>query len=228
MFKLRSKDLLDLGSSMISPTFTITQIVINVLMALLCGLIIYWIYKKTFSGVLFSRNMGITMVMVSVVTSLIVMVITGNLALSLGMIGALSIVRFRTPIKDPKDTGYLFWSVATGIICGVSAYQLAVVSVIFIGFCLWVLSKRFSWQAPYLLVVHSKHPDGKAFTAILKKHCSRFQERSASMSAEHSESVYEILLKKDVGQELLRDLQAVRGVEKTVMVSYEGDLDEPR
>ena len=228
MFNLRMKDLFDLGSSMIAPQFTIAAIVVNVLAALFCGLFIYGVYKVTFSGVLFSKNMGITMIIIPVITSLIVMTISGNLALSLGMIGALSIIRFRTPVKDPRDTAFLFWAIAEGIICGVSAYPLAFISVTFVGLCLWILSKRLRWKSPFLLIVHAKRLEASAVAEILKRHCWRFQERSTTVTDEGSEMVYEVVLKSGVSQELLQSLKALRGVEKTVLVSYEGDLDEPR
>ncbi len=227
MFNLRLKDLIDLDALAIGSQYPLSFVMINVLASLLCGLIIYGVYKKTYTGVLFSRNLGITMVIVSVVTSLIVMAISGNLALSLGMIGALSIIRFRTPIKDPKDTAFLFWSVTEGIVCGISAYKLALASVLFVGLCLWMLSKRIGWKSPYLLVIHSKHHSPKEFSELLKKYCSRFKERSATLSEDRAEIVYEVIL-KTLSHDLLKDIRAVRGVEKTIMVSYEGDLDEPR
>ncbi len=227
MFNLKLKDLIDLNASSIGANYSLSFILTNVLIALFCGLVIYAIYKRTYSGALFSKNLGITMIIVSVITSLIVMAISGNLALSLGMIGALSIIRFRTPVKDPKDLAFLFWSVTEGIICGVGAYQLALVSVVFIGICLWILSKKIVLKTPYLLVIHSTKDHAADLVKILEKHCSKFNQRSSSIAHNEYELVYEVSM-KGVSQDLLKDIQKLGGIEKSVMVSYEGDLDEPR
>ena len=227
MFNLKLKDIADMNATSIGSNYSLAFIMTNVLVALLCGIIIYAIYKRTYSGALFSKNLGIAMVIVSVITSLIVMAISGNLALSLGMIGALSIIRFRTPVKDPKDLAFLFWSVTEGIICGVAAYQLALVSVLFIGLCIWVLSKKIVLKTPYLLVVHATKDQAPELDKILGRHCSKFNQRSSSVSHKQFEFVYEVSL-KGISQELLREIHDLSGVEKSVMVSYEGDLDEPR
>ena len=229
MFNLRFKDIFDtINTANVASNYTLSQIVVNVLVALLCAIIIYNVYKLTFAGVLFSKHMGVTMIIVSVITSLIVMAISGNLALSLGMIGALSIVRFRTPVKDPRDLAFLFWSVTNGIICGISAYKMAFVSVLIVGVCLYFLSKRITWSAPHLLVLKMNEPDEKSLKHVLDEHCAKLKERSSSITKKETEVVYEVRLKDSDTSQFLKKIKTVKGVDQAVIVSYEGELDEAR
>lgn len=228
MFNLRFKDIFDLSGSTMTPAYSASHIILNVLVALFCGLFIYGVYKKTHSGVLFSRNLGVTLVIVSVITSLIVMAISGNIALSLGMIGALSIIRFRTPIKDPRDLAFLFWSVTSGVICGIAAYKLALISAVFVGVCLWALSLKMGWSSPYLLVLHLTGSEDKDITRILKENCTRHKERSSTFSDQKTEIIYEVVLRKITSLDLLKKIKKLSHVTKAVMVSYEGELDETR
>ena len=229
MFNLRFKDIFDvINATNIGSNYTLSQIVANVLVALLCAIVIYNVYKITFAGVLFSKHMGVTMIIVSVVTSLIVRAISGNLALSLGMIGALSIVRFRTPVKDPRDLAFLFWSVTNGVICGISAYKMAFVSVLIVGVCLYFLSKRITWSAPHLLVLRMNEPDEKNLKQVLAEYCAKFKERSSTVTKREIEIVYEVRLKNSGTSSFLKKIKAVDGVDQVVIVSYEGELDEAR
>ena len=229
MFSLRFKDIFEaIQNSNVGPAYSTSHIIINILVTLFCALVVYNVYKMTYAGVLFSKHMGGTLIIVSVVTSLIVMVISGNLALSLGMVGALSIVRFRTPVKDPRDLAFLFWSVTNGIICGVSAYKMAIFSVLFVSVCMVFLSKRITWASPYLLVLKLSEWDEKSIARVLHENCARFKERSTTLAKKESEVVYELRLKNISTSQFLKKMKAVDGVEQVVMVSYEGELDEAR
>ena len=229
MFNLRLKNLFDMSTLDLAGDYTFSQIIINVIAALFCGLLIYAVYRKTYTGVLFSRNFGVTTVIVTMITSLIVMAIHGNLTLSLGMIGALSIVRFRAPIKDPKDLAFLFWAITTGIICGISAYKLALVSVVMVSVVLFILSKRIGLSTPYLLVLEmGRHIDKKKVDETLQAGCSRFKERSITVTADKTEIVYEILLRKVTSADLIDHIKVIPGISQAVMVSYDGELNEGR
>jgi len=228
MFRLRFQDLVDVASANLAGGHTTAEIVLNILTALFCGLFIYYVYKRTYSGVLYSKNIGVTMVIVTMITSVIVMAIHGNLALSLGMVGALSIVRFRTPIKDPKDLAFLFWAISSGVICGISAYKLVIVSAVFIGLCLFVLSKYVGWSYPYLLVIKINRPILKEIHQVLKDSCERIRERSSTIAQDKMEVVFEVVLKRISSIDLLNKVNQIQGIEKAVMVSYDGELDETR
>ena len=126
----------DLSGNALSPL----SVVITILLACAVGVFVFFIYKKTFSGVLYSRNFGISLIMVTMVTALIITIISSNLTLSLGMVGALSIVRFRTAVKDAMDTMYMFWGIAAGIALGARFYVVAVVGSLIIGLIMVVVS----------------------------------------------------------------------------------------
>ncbi|NVM05318.1 MAG: DUF4956 domain-containing protein [Candidatus Helarchaeota archaeon] len=131
----------------------IETIILNLTVAFFSAIMIYIIYKKTYSGVLYSKNFNVTLMMCAMITCTVVMVVSGSIALSLGLVGALSIVRFRTAVKEPKDTAFMFWTITTGIICGVSAYYLAIVSVLLIGLITAIISRTTRFDTPYLLIL---------------------------------------------------------------------------
>ena len=142
-----------------SDLFTITmnpvQVILTLIVGLLMGLYVWFIYKKTFSGVMYSRTYGMTLVMMTIVTALMLMLINNSLTLSLGMVGALSIVRFRTAVKDPLDTAYMFWSLTMGILLGAELYTIALVVVAGISIAMLALA-FFRLRTPntFLLVTH--------------------------------------------------------------------------
>src|SRR3989338_520851 len=121
----------DLGT--IGTPLTPGDIIISLVFSFATGLFIFYVYKKTFSGVLYSKNFNIALIMSTMVASLVMMAIGGKLALSLGMVGALSIIRFRTPVKDSKDMTFLFWAITAGIVNGVRFYKMSIISSIMIG-----------------------------------------------------------------------------------------------
>ena len=129
----------------------VVRILLTLALAFLLGMFIFTIYRKTFSGVMYSKNFGVSLVMLSMVTSFIILPITSNLTLSLGMVGALSIVRFRTAVKDPIDTVYMFWSIAVGISLGAKFFLPAILASVIIGFLMLILSgMKFRNTMPYL------------------------------------------------------------------------------
>ena len=129
-------------------TISILDMVIAMVLAFLLGLFIFFIYKKSYSGVMYSASFGVTLIALSLITTLLIMTVVSNIVLSLGMVGALSIVRFRTAIKEPMDIAFLFWAIAVGIVLAAGLIPLAVFGSIFIGWC-WLLSpKRRRWIPP--------------------------------------------------------------------------------
>ena len=131
------------------------EMVIALASGLFVGLIIAFVYRKTYRGVLFSPSFATTLIMLSMITTHVVMCIGSNIALSMGMVGALSIVRFRTAVKDPMDTAYMFWALTMGILLGAGLYLVALVVVAGIGLTMLVLSfVRMKSPNTYLLVVH--------------------------------------------------------------------------
>jgi uncharacterized membrane protein YhiD involved in acid resistance len=210
----------------INQSLNIWMILINLVVAFILAMFIYFIYKITFSGVLYSKSFNITLVLVSLVTAAAVIVISSNIVLALGMVGALSIVRFRMAVKDPKDVGFLFWAITNGIICGIAAYNLAVISAIFIGLVIFILSKKIRFTEPYLLIIDSKEPDIQAVEDILKKHTMLYKIRSKIIEKNKNQLIIEIKIKKDKIQNLFKVIKELKDLNFVKLVSYEGDLEE--
>ena len=134
--------------------FSITDILIGMLFTFVIGLFIFVIYKKTFTGVMYSTGFAMTLVGLSLVTTLVIMAVTSNVVLSLGMVGALSIVRFRAAIKEPMEIVYLFWAIAIGIVIGAGMIPLAVIGSVIIGVILLVFANRNLYDNAYILILN--------------------------------------------------------------------------
>jgi uncharacterized membrane protein YhiD involved in acid resistance len=210
----------------INKDLNIWMILINLAVAFALVMFIYFIYKITFSGVLYSKNFNITLVLVSMVTTAAVIVISSNIVLALGMVGALSIVRFRMAVKDPKDVGFLFWAITNGIICGISAYSLAVISVLLIGLIVFLLSKRIRIHEPYLLIFKTRETDTEKIEKILKENTLLYKLRSKIIEDNETQVIVEIKVRKDKIAGLLSKIKDIKEVTYSKMVSYEGDLEE--
>lgn len=210
----------------INQNINIWLILINLTVAFILSLFIYFIYKITFSGVLYSKNFNINLILTSLVTTSAVIVISSNIVLALGMVGALSIVRFRTAVKDPKDVGFLFWSITNGIICGISAYNLAVISVLIIGLVIFVFSKKIRITEPYLLIIDLKEIGLEKIEDLLKKYTMLYKIRSKIIDDEKSQIIIELKIKKDNIATFLSQIKSIKEIISLKLVSYEGDLEE--
>jgi uncharacterized membrane protein YhiD involved in acid resistance len=226
MAKLSFSDLFATSNMSQGATLTVGDIIQGLLVTFLIAMFVYYIYKKTFTGVLYSKSFNVTLVAISMITAVIMMAISGNLALSLGMVGALSIVRFRTAIKDPKDIAFLFWAISLGIINGVAFYKLSIIASLFIGLVLVVLSKKIVIDNPYLLVLQHDNLDENIMNTILNKTCKKSYLRSKMATDSGNETTIEIKVKKNMEQPMMKALKNVPGVKKVMMFSYTGDLTE--
>ncbi|OXM86712.1 DUF4956 domain-containing protein [Paenibacillus rigui] len=190
------------------------------LIAILIGLFIYYVYKKTFRGVVYSHSYNITFVLMTMMTTLIIMTISSNVVLSLGMVGALSIVRFRTAIKDPIDIVFMFWSITAGIATGAGMYPIAIVGSLVMGATVYLLSKKTTKDSAYLLVIHytEEANDG------VKYHINKLHGvlKSKTVRKERIEVTVEIKLKND-NTVFVNEISALAGVNDVVLVSYNGD-----
>ncbi|WP_062515608.1 DUF4956 domain-containing protein [Halobacillus sp. KGW1] len=202
---------------------SLLQIGITMLLSFLVGMFIYTLYKRIFSGVLYSKNFNITLVGLAMITSLVIMAIGSNLILSLGMVGALSIVRFRTPIKDPTDLIFLFWSLASGIIIGAGFYALAILGSIIIGLVLFFFMKKSTFETPYLFIVHfNGEKIEQEIYDQMKKTVSRYDVKQKSVTADETEITFEVRLKgKESG--FVNTITNIDGVGNAVLLSYNGD-----
>lgn len=133
---------------------SILDMVIALALSFLLGLFLFFVYKKSYSGVMYSASFGVTLIAMAMITTVLIMTVVSNVVLSLGMVGALSIVRFRTAIKEPMDIAFLFWSIAVGIVLAAGLIPLAVFGSLLIGCVLLVFSSKKSADIPYILVIH--------------------------------------------------------------------------
>ena len=205
-----------------SAGLTIADIATSLLFTFVISLLIFWLYKKSFRGVLYTHSFNVSLVMVSLVTALVIMTISTNLILSLGMVGALSIVRFRTAVKDPLDIVFMFWAIAVGIANGAMQFELAIVGSFFIAIVVVILSNIKLQNHPYLLVMHYKNIDEKEILIQLNKIIKSYKLKSKTVSNELVELTLEVRVKKH-NIDFVDEISQINNVKDLGLVSYEGD-----
>jgi len=201
-------------------TVSYFDVIIGLFIAFAIGMFIYFIYRKTFRGVVYSYNYNVSFVLMTMITTLIIMTISTNIVLSLGMVGALSIVRFRTAVKDPLDIVYMFWAISAGIATGAKIYPLAIGGSIIIGLIVVWLSKRKIKEEAYLLII--RHTD-EAFNLLrpeLRKLGGKL--KSKNVRKNYTELTYEIKLSDD-NTAFLQNIIDIQGVSDASLVNYTGD-----
>ena len=199
------------------------DMVLAMVLAFAVGLFIFFIYKKSYAGVMYSASFGVTLIGLTMVTALVILAVTSNIVLSLGMVGALSIVRFRTAIKEPSDIVFLFWAIAAGIVLAAGLIPLAIFGSLLIGLILLVFSRHKSFDQPYILVIHCADAEAeKASRAYVAANVKKLSLKSKSVAKGCIELNYEVRL-KDADSDFINTLSDLPGVSHTVMVSYNGD-----
>ena len=202
---------------------TLLDMVIALALAFGLGLFIFLIYKKTYTGVMYSSSFGVTLVALTMITTLVILAVTSNVVLSLGMVGALSIVRFRTAIKEPLDIAFLFWSIAVGIVLAAGMIPLAVIGSVVIGLVLLVFVNKKSHLHPYILVLQCDgHQTEVQARAFLEQYTQRCVLKSKTVRKDAVELNLEIRLKSD-NTDFINGLSDMPGVCSAVLVSYNGD-----
>ena len=193
------------------------------LLSFALGLFIFYIYKKTYSGVMYSSNFGVTLVALTMITTFVILAVTSNVVLSLGMVGALSIVRFRTAIKEPLDIAFLFWSLAAGIVLAAGLIPFAVFGSIVIGIIIALFANKRDTSNPYIVVLHcTDNASEKQATEFLSKHTKRCVTKSKTVRKGEIELNMEIRLVND-NTDFINELADITGVESAVLVSFNGD-----
>ena len=199
------------------------DMVLGLGLAFALGVFIFFIYKKTYSGVMYSSGFGVTLIALTMITTLVILAVTSNVVLSLGMVGALSIVRFRTAIKEPLDIAFLFWAIAAGIVLAAGLIPLAVFGSIFIGVILLIFANHKDMSNPYIVVLRCEGYDSEqAATAFLKERTKKCTVKSKSVQKGDTELNMEIRLKDD-NTDFVNALSDIAGVRSAVLVSYNGD-----
>ncbi len=203
--------------------FSALDTLLGLAVALVIGLFIFLIYKKTLTGVMYSSGFALTLVGLSLVTTLVIMAVTSNVVLSLGMVGALSIVRFRTAIKEPVEIVFLFWSLAVGIVIGAGMIPLAVIGSAIIGVILLLFGNRKIRNDPYLIVLSCENEQAE-FAALetLKAKTQHYIVKSKTITAGGIELTAE-LRTKNASTAFVNEISSLEGIESATLVSYNGE-----
>ena len=211
----------DLFSSQTIGVSSLLTVVVSMVLALVLGCAIAWVYRRNYRGVMFSGNFALTLIMMTLITTPVVLCIRNSIALSMGMVGALSIVRFRTAVKDPLDTAYMFWALTTGILLGAGQFLLTVVAMVLIAIMMTVLVNIQSRGVnSYLLVIRAgaeaERPVAQLVSGI------RIQKlKSKTVNGSSVEMTYEVRVDKP--DALLNRLNNIPGVIDATLVSYQGE-----
>lgn len=202
---------------------SVLDMVLTLVLSFGIGVFIFLVYKKTYQGVMYSASFGTTLIALTMITASVILAVTSNVVLSLGMVGALSIVRFRTAIKEPLDIAFLFWSIAAGIILAAGMIPLAVISSVVIGLILLFFVNRKSHTHPYMVVLQCEnHSAEVAAMAFLDKHVSRSSVKSKSATKGTVETNIEVRLQHD-DTDFISAIAELPGVQSAVIVSYNGE-----
>jgi len=202
-----------------STDLTVLQTSITLLLAFLVGFFIFQIYKKTYQNVVYTKSFNLSLVMMTVITSLVIMAVTSNIILSLGMVGALSIVRFRAAIKDPMDIVFMFWAIASGIVIGAGLFLLALVGTIVIGLILFIFNLTMKNETPYILLVNfSQEADEVQVINKIKSKVNKYLVKSKTVNSSEIELTIELRIKNgEMG--FVNELKEIGSVSNAMLVS---------
>ncbi len=204
-------------------SFSILDTVVALLLAFAVGLFIFFVYKKTYNGVMYSPSFGVSLVAMTLITTVVIMAVTSNVVLSLGMVGALSIVRFRTAIKEPMDICFLFWAIGAGIVLAAGLIPLALCGSAAIGGVILLLANRKSHLHPYIVVIRCDGQDSEQRAKeLLSRNAQKCVVKSKTAQKGWVELNMEIRLKDD-NTDFINEISALQGVESAVLVSYNGE-----
>jgi len=203
-------------------TITLSGILLSLVSAFVISLFILFVYKRTYNGVVLSKSFSLLLVLLAMVTSLAVRTISSNLALSLGMVGALSIVRYRTAVKDPMDTGFIFWAIMAGIMTGIGLYLIAMISAMALGVLfMLVFGLQFNRSSQYLLIVRYDSIAHEQVLIALSK-LPKHKLRNKTLVGKSIELTFDIELKPHQEQSV-DSIKAISGVDSVNLISYQHD-----
>lgn len=206
-----------------AASFSVLDTVLALVLAFVLGLFIFLVYKKTFHGVMYSASFGVSMLAMTMVTTLIILAVTSNVILSLGMVGALSIVRFRSAIKEPLDIAFLFWSISVGIVLGAGLIPLAVIGSLFLGVIMVLFVNKKTTDTPYVLVLdYDESLNEKTVLDAVQQSVKKYMVKSKTVSPNGVELTIEVRL-RDLSTQFVNQMAAIKGVRNAVLVSYNGE-----
>ena len=212
------------GTDLAGSDITVIGITATLALSFALGMFIFWIYKRTYQGVMYSKTFNVSLIALSMITSAVIMAVTSNIILSLGMVGALSIVRFRAAIKDPIDIVYMFWAIASGIIVGAGLYVLAVIFAVIMGVIFFLFSKVGTSNEPMLLIINYgiSSVEDQIFK-LLNDKIGLYKVKSKTKTQSGFEIIVEIRSKRDK-LKVVNEIDEMESVTNVAMVSYDGDF----
>ena len=206
-----------------SMDITTGKIAATLLVTALLALYIFMIYRLVTRKVFYSKSFNISLAALSLITAAIILAMQSNLVISLGMVGALSIIRFRTAIKDPMDLVFLFWSISIGIICGAGLYEVALVTSVAVTVCILVLDLLPVAKAPVVLVVNSSRMDGEgAVLEVVGKYAKSYKVKSRNLSKGRLDMVVELRVKDESG--LVKETAELEGMISASLIAHDGEV----
>ena len=202
----------------------IQTVLLVLLVAFLVSLIIYLTYKNTYTGVLYNPRFNVSLIMITMITTMVMVVIGSNISVSLGMVGALSIIRFRTAVKDPRDTAFIFWCVVSGLACGTQNYTIVIVGSVFICLILFLFKKFTTKNNKYVLIIKGKSFDLKEVEKTLDKKQKDYLCKGKYISVNGMETIYDVKIKDSkISDDIIVSLSKVSGVNTINIVSSNTD-----
>ena len=201
----------------------IQTVVMVLLVAFMVSLIIYLTYKNTYTGVMYNPRFNVSLIMITMITTIVMVVIGSNISVSLGMVGALSIIRFRTAVKDPRDTAFIFWGVVSGLACGTQNYTIVIVGSIFICLILFLFKKTITVNNKYVLIVKGKNYDLNKVNSIIEKKTSGNTLKGKYISKDNMEMVYDVKFRKKEKEDIIYDIGKVPGVDTINIIASNTD-----
>lgn len=206
-------------------TISVQSILLSLAVAFIISVFIIWIYKKTYTGVVYSKSFSLSILMLSLVTTLIIQTISSNISLSLGMVGALSIVRFRTAVKEPVDTGFMFWAITSGIMSGANLYLAAIIGSLMLGILYYICyTMGLKMNSKYLVIIKYEDSAESDIKTILSKF-KKYKLKSKTSNKTNIELTFEVEL-NDNNQKLIDKIGKIDGVQSCSLISCQNDFGD--
>ena len=201
----------------------IETVFLILVIAFIVAMIIYLTYKNTYTGVMYNPRFNVSLVMITMVTTIVMVVIGSNISVSLGMVGALSIIRFRTAVKDPRDTAFIFWAVVSGLACGTQNYTIVLAGSVVICLILFGFKKVIANEDKYLLIIKGEDLDIKGIEKIIEKKTKYFSCKGKYIKNSNVEVIYDVKLKDKKEDNLVNSLKDIIGIDVVNLVANNTD-----
>jgi len=200
-----------------------STVLLILLIAFMVSLIIYYTYKNTYSGVMYNPRFNVSLIMITMVTTIVMVVIGSNISVSLGMVGALSIIRFRTAVKDPRDTSFIFWAVVSGLACGTQNYIIVIVGSIIVCLILFLFKKTVSIINKYILIIKGTDIDIDEIEKVLNRKLKGYACKGKYLNKDNIELIYDIRFKKEINNRIINEISNISGVNTVNIVASNTD-----